>query len=155
MAVFAGKEFNEEVFQNYMDRLPNTKRTELLKSSAITTRPDLAAAMRDQTGGNILTTPLKGLATGTKPNNYDGNTDIDTESTVTFKHTRVVVGRSKGWKEDDFTYDITGGQDFMANIAAQVSKYWEEDDQDVLIAILKGVFAMTGAGNAQFVRRHT
>lgn len=155
MATFAGKEFNAEVFQKYMDRVPNTKRTELLKSNAIKRRPDLAAAMRDQTGGNILTTPLKGLATGTKPNNYDGNTNIDTESTVTFKHTRVVVGRSKGWEEQDFTYDITGGEDLMQNIAQQVSKYWEEDDQDVLIAILTGIFNMTGAGNATFVRRHT
>lgn len=155
MATFAGKEFNAEVFQKYMDRIPNTKRTELLKSNAITRRPDLAAAMRDQAGGNILTTPLKGLATGTKALNYDGATDITTESTVTYKHTRVVVGRSKAWAEADFTYDITGGEDFMANIAAQVSKYWEEEDQDHIVAILKGVFAMTGAGNGTFVRRHT
>lgn len=154
MATFAGKEFNAEVFQKYMDRIPNTKRKELLKSRAIVSRPELASAMREQAGGNYLTTPLRGLATGTKPNNYDGNTDIDTESTVTFKHSRVVVGRAKGWEEQDFSTDITG-EDWMRNIAQQVSEYWDEVDQDTLLAILKGVFSMTGAGNATFVKKHT
>lgn len=154
MATFAGKEFNAEVFQRYVDRIPNTKRKELLKSRAIITRPELANAMREQAGGNYLTTPLKGLATGTAPNNYDGNTDIDAESTVTYKHSRVVVGRAKAWEEQDFTADITG-EDWMANIAQQVSEYWDEVDQDTLLSILKGVFAMNGAGNNTFVKKHT
>lgn len=155
MATFAGKEFNAEVFRKYVERIPNTKRKELLKSKAITNRPELAAAMRDQVGGNFISTPLKGLATGTAPTNYDGKTNIATESTETYMHSRIVVGRSKGWEEQDFSFDITGGQDWMQNIAAQVSEYWDEVDQDTLLSILKGVFAMKGAGNSKFVRRHT
>ena len=36
-----------------------------------------------------------------------------------------------------------------------VSEFFEDVDQDTLLAILKGIFAMTGAGNAKFVDSHT
>ena len=43
----------------------------------------------------------------------------------------------------------------MDNVAMQVAEYWDGVDEDTLLAILKGVFAMTGEGNAEFVDRHT
>lgn len=153
--VFDNKVFNAEVFQGYVDRVPNLKRNELIRSRAIRPRPDLAAAMADQTGGNYITTPLTGLISGSAPQNYDGVTDMTPDSTTTFKHSRVVVGRMKSWKEKDFSYDITGGEDFIANIAQQVAEYWEEIDQSTMVAILNGVFAMTGGKNAEFVELHT
>ena len=48
-----------------------------------------------------------------------------------------------------------GGVDFMENIAAQVVDYWDEIDQDTILAILKGIFSMTGTGNKPFVDNHT
>ena len=76
MPQFDSKLFNGEVFQKYVDRVPNTKLNELLKSRAVVARTDLAAAMRDQVGGNYITTPLKGLISGSIPLNYDGVTNI-------------------------------------------------------------------------------
>jgi len=154
-SVFDEKIFNAEVFKGYVDRVPNTKRTELIRSRAIRPRPDLAASMRDQTGGNYITTTLRGLISGSTPQNYDGGTDIQAGSTATFRHSRVVVGRANAWTENDFSYDITGGEDFMANIAQQVSEYWSEVDQDTLVHILKGIFNMTGTANKKFVDAHT
>ena len=110
--------------------------------------------MSDQVGGNILTMPIKGLIGG-EAVNYDGSTNITADSTETYSHTRVVVGRAKAWTEKDFSYDITGGEDFMANIAAQVNGYWEDVDQDTLLAIIQGIFSMTGTGNKDFVEKHT
>ncbi|MBQ6403832.1 MAG: phage coat protein [Oscillospiraceae bacterium] len=153
--VFNNKIFNAEVFQGYIERIPNLRRTELIKSRAIRPRPDLAQSMRDQVGGNYITTPLRGLISGMAPLNYDGKTDITAESTVTFRHSRVVTGRAKAWKEDDFSYDITGGEDFAANIAQQIADYWNEVDQDTLVHILNGIFNMTGSANAKFVDAHT
>jgi hypothetical protein len=43
----------------------------------------------------------------------------------------------------------------MSNVAKQVSAYWEDIDQGVLLAILKGIFSMTGAKNLEFVNGHT
>ena len=125
MGLFDAKLFNGEVFQKYVDRIPNTKLNELLKSRAIVQRPDLASAMADQVGGNYLTTPLKGLISGAVPLNYDGETDITSNSTKTFSHSSVVVGRANAWTEKDFSYDITGGVDFMENVAQQLSEYWD------------------------------
>ena len=155
MPLFDSKLFNGEVFQKYVDRIPNTKLNELVKSSAIRQRPELASSMSDQVGGNYLTTPLTGLISGAVPLNYDGVTDITSNSTKTFSHSRVVVGRANAWTEKDFSYDITGGVDFMENVAQQISEYWDEIDQDTLVAIMQGVFSMSDAEGAKFVQKHT
>lgn len=152
---FNAKFFNGEVFQKYIDRIPNPRKTELLKSRAIRSRPELASSMRDEVGGNYISTPLKGLISGSVPMNYDGNTDITPSSTETFMQSRVVVGRASAWAELDFSYDITGGEDFMENVAEQINDYWNEIDQDTLVAILKGVFSMTDTQGKKFVMTHT
>lgn len=155
MGLFDAKLFNGEVFQKYMDRIPNTKLNELVKSRAIVARPDLASAMADQVGGNYLTTPLKGLISGSTPLNYDGETNITSNGTKTFSHSRVVVGRANAWTEKDFSYDITGGVDFMENVAQQISEYWDEIDQDTIVHILNGIFSMSDDEGAKFVQSHT
>ena len=155
MPFFDSKLFNGEVFQKYVDRVPNLKLNELLKSKAVTSRQDLASAMADQVGGNYITTPLKGLISGTTPLNYDGVTDITAQNTQTFSHSRVVVGRAQAWTEKDFSYDITGGVDFMENVAQQVAEYWDEIDQATLVSILTGVFSMSDTEGARFVSEHT
>lgn len=152
---FNAKFFNGEVFQKYIDRIPNPRKMELLKSRAIRGRPELASSMRDEVGGNYISTPLKGLISGSVPMNYDGNTDITPSSTETFMQSRVVVGRANAWAELDFSYDITGGEDFMENVAEQINDYWNEIDQDTLVAILKGVFSMTDTQGKKFVKTHT
>lgn len=155
MPQFDSKIFNGEVFQQYVDRVPNLKLNELLKSRAIVSRQDLASAMSDQVGGNYLTTPLKGLISGTIPLNYDGVTDITSQTTQTFSHSRVVVGRAQAWTEKDFSYDITGGVDFMENVAQQVAEYWDEIDQGTIVSILTGVFSMSDTEGQRFVTEHT
>lgn len=152
---FDAKAFNAEVFQKYVENIPNPKRNELIRSRAIRQRPDLATALAEQTGGNYIVTPLLGLISGSAPTNYDGQTDIDPKGTDTYTHARVVVGRSNGWTEKDFSADLTGGTDFMENVARQISEYWDEIDQDTLVHILKGVFNMTGTVGAAFVASHT
>lgn len=155
MPYFDSKLFNGEVFQRYVDRVPNLKLNELLRSRAVVSRQDLAGAMADQVGGNYITTPLKGLISGSIPLNYDGVTDITAQTTQTFSHSRIVVGRANAWTEKDFSYDITGGVDFMENVAQQVAEYWDEIDQATLIAILNGVFSMSDTEGAKFVTQHT
>ena len=154
MPYFDSKAFNGEVFQKYVDRIPSIKLNELVKSRAIVARPELANSMSDQVGGNYLTTPLKGLIGGT-PLNYDGVTDITSNNTKTFSHSRIVVGRANAWTEKDFSYDITGGVDFMENVAQQVSEYWDGIDQETIVHILNGVFKMADPEGAKFVASHT
>lgn len=153
--IFDNKIFNAEVFGRYVETIPNLQKTELLKSKAIRPRPDLKSMMSDQVGGNFVSVPLKGLISGAAPLNYDGTTDISSQSTKTFMHSRVVIGRAQAWTEKDFSYDITGGQDFLENVATQIADYWNEVDQDTILAILQGIFNMSGAANKKFVDNHT
>lgn len=152
--IFDAKLFNAEVFQQYVDRIPNLNRNELIRSRAIRPRPDLATAMADEVGGNYITTPLKGLIGGAAQN-YDGGTNLTANGTKTFSHSRVVVGRANAWTEKDFSYDITGGEDFLENVAQQISEYWEEVDQATIVHILNGVFKMSDAAGADFIAKHT
>lgn len=151
---FDSKSFNPEAFGAYIKNVPNLKRNELIKSRALAGNPEIRAVFNSQTGTYYARIPMLGLLDG-DPQNYDGNTDIVPSSTTTFEQGVVVFGRAKAWKEKDFSHDITGGVDFMSNVAKQVSAYWEDIDQGVLLAILKGIFGMTGADNLKFVNGHT
>lgn len=152
MALFDQKNFNGEVFGAYVDQTENLNRNELLKSGAIVEKPQYASLLPDQTGGNYLTIPIKARIGGTA-NNYDGNTNITAESRETYTQSRIVVGRANGWTEKDFSSDITG-EDFLP-AAQEIAEYWDDVDQNTILAILKGVFSMTGAGNVDFVTKHT
>lgn len=152
MALFDQKNFNGEVFGAYVDRVENLNRNALLNSGAVVEHPEYASVLPDQTGGNYITVPIKARIGGTA-DNYDGNTDITADSRDTYTHGRIVVGRAHGWTEKDFSTDITG-EDFMP-AAEEVAEYWDDIDQATLLATLKGVFSMTGAGNIDFVNKHT
>ena len=154
MAHFDLKTFNPEAFGRYVDRIPNLKRNELLKSGALVSRNDLNALFDEQTGSFYATVPVRGLIDG-EAQNYDGETDVETTTTTTYSQGMIVVGRMKAWTEKDFSQDITSGVNFMDNVAAQVAEYWDGVDQDTLLSVLNGIFSMTGAENKKFVDNHT
>lgn len=152
MALFDRKNFNGEVFGAYVDAVPNLNRNELLKSGAIVEKSQYASMLPDQTGGNYITVPIKARIGGI-PDNYDGSTDITTDSRATYTHGRIVIGRAHGWTEKDFSSDITG-EDFLP-AAQEVAEYWDDIDQQTILATLKGIFSMTGTENLKFVNGHT
>ena len=139
---FDSKSFNPEAFGIYMENVPNLKRNELIKSRALKGNQQIKALFSNQTGSYYGRIPMYGNLGGA-PVNYDGSTNITATSTTTFEKGVVVFGRAKAWTEKDFSYDITSGVDFMSNVAKQVSEYWEEIDQDILLSILKGIFLMS------------
>ncbi|MCM1326956.1 MAG: hypothetical protein NC094_08945 [Bacteroidales bacterium] len=163
MAVFDAKHFNERAFGAYISAIPNVKLNKLRESMAIVGD----ARLRDtfvnntQTGTVYAELPYFGLLSG-QPQNYDGVEDINPKGTDTYLQGVFTYGRMNGWTEADFSYDVTGGTDFMANVREQINTYWNGVDQNVLIAILEGIFNMadTGKGkikaaNAEFVDKHT
>lgn len=152
MALFDAKNFNGEVFGAYVGQGENLNRNELLKSGALVEKTQYASMLPDQAGGNYISVPIKARITGT-PSNYDGKTDIGTESRKTYMHGRVVIGRSQGWTEKDFSTDVTG-EDFLP-AAQEVAEFWDDVDQNTILATMKGVFGMTGAKNLEFVNGHT
>lgn len=151
---FDAKSFNPQAFKYKADRIPRTRMNEMRKSRVLTGNPDIRAVFTTQDGTAYARLAMRGLLDGDAVN-YDGQTDITATSTKTFEQGVVVIGRAKAWVEKDFSFDITGGQDFMDNVAQQVADYWQDIDQDTLLAILRGVFAMTSTKGAEFVKKHT
>ena len=152
MVQFDSKTFNPEVFGRYVERIPNLTRNELLKSRAMVRRDDLKALFAPQTGAFKGTLPYFGKI-GKSTQNYDGQTDITSNGSETYTQTYIVVGRADAWTEKDFSADITGGVNFMDNVAQQLGLYWDEVDTNTLTKILNGVFGITG--NTEFVNKHT
>lgn len=152
---FDSKSFNPQAFKYMVGRVPNLHMHEIKKSKALAGNPDIKATLGGSQGGTgYARIAMRGLLDGDAVN-YDGQTDITATSTKTFEQGVVAVGRAKAWLEKDFSYDITGGVDFMQNIADQVGEYWDGVDQDTIVAILEGVFSMTGTKNTEFVDAHT
>lgn len=154
MGKFDSKSFNEKAFKYSVDRIPNLKTNELKKSRALTGNEDIRKVFADEDGTAYARIAMHGLLEGDAVN-YDGQTDITATSTKTFERGVVVVGRAKGFVEKDFSYDVTGGKDFMQNVAEQIADYKDGLDQDTILAVLKGIFSMTGAKNLEFVNKHT
>lgn len=152
---FDSKSFNSQAFKYMVGRVPNLHMHEIKKSKALAGNPDIKATLGGSQGGTgYARIAMRGLLDG-EAVNYDGQTDITATSTKTFEQGVVAVGRAKAWTEKDFSYDITGGVDFMQNIADQVGEYWDGVDQNTILAILDGVFAMTGKKEKEFVDAHT
>ena len=163
MAKFDAKSFNERAFGKYMSAVPNPKLNELRRSRAIVSDARLRETFKDksQTGSVYAILPYFGLLSGT-PQNYDGEENLEPGRTSTFEQGVFTYGRMYGWTEADFSFDVTGGVDFMANVRSQVNTYWEGVDQNTILAILKGIFGMSSTGtgdikksNAEFVTKHT
>lgn len=155
MAQFDSKSFNEKAFKYSVEhpRIPNLKTNELKKSKALKGSKDIRDVFTSQNGTVYAEIAMKGLLDG-QAVNYDGETDITATNTKTFNRGVVVVGRAKAWTEKDFSDDVSG-EDFMENVADQVADYKDGLDQDTLLAILEGIYKMTGTKNLEFVNNHT
>ncbi len=150
--LFDTKNFNGEVFDAMVKKTPNLRMNELLKSRAVVEKNEYAAMLPDQKGGHYISSIIMARIGGTA-DNYDGATNITTDSRGNYTMGRIVIGRAHGWTEKDFSADITG-DDYMP-AANEVAEYFDDLDQDTLLSTLKGIYSMTGTENLKFVNDHT
>lgn len=149
-AKFRGKIFNDTVFEKYLKTLPSTKENALIKSAVFKQVNKYRAKMSEQAGGYYIVEPIKGRIGG-EPVNYDGETNITSNSRDTFYQGKIAIGRANAWGEDDFVTELTG-ENFMAE-AGEVKEYWDGELQKIVLSMLKGIFAMTN--NEDFASKHT
>lgn len=150
MDKFNGKIWNSKVFEKYLKTVPSTKENSMIQSSIFKRVSKYGAKLSEQAGGNYIVEPIKGRIGGDELN-YDGATNITSTSRGTFYQGKVAIGRAKAWGEDDFTEEITGTS-FMAE-AGEIREYWDERKQELVLAVLKGIFGMTGSND--FAANHT
>ena len=147
MAKFDSKSFNPQAFGKYVDRIPNVTKNELAKSGAVGTNQNARDALANQTGSFYARVPYFGRIDGSTSQNNDGGRDIESSNTTTYEQGFIVASRMDGWTEKSFSKNITAGVDFMDNVAAQIADYKMDVRQDILLAILKGVFSMSTTGS--------
>lgn len=146
---FDSKSFNPQAFGAYVNRIPNTTKTELAKSGAVGANEQARGALSNQTGALYARVPYFGRISGKTSQNNDGATNIDSTATTTYEQGFVVARRMDAWTERNFSTNITAGVNFMDNVAAQIADYKMEVKQAMLLAILSGVFGMsTSTGTA-------
>ncbi len=151
MAKFDSKTWNPTVFEKYRKKVPNVKENSLIKNGLLNPVSNTRARLSDEVGGNYIIEPVKGLLDG-QVLNYDGVVDMTATSRDTFEQGKIIVGRMKAWTEKDFSTELTG-EDWMKGIAAEVNEYYDGVDQNTILSILAGIFAMNdGSG---FVDAHT
>ena len=162
MAKFDSKSFNPQAFGAYVNRIPNVKKNELAKSGAVGTNEHAKAALSNQTGSLYARIPYFGRIDGSTSQNNDGVSDITATNTTTYEQGFVTASRMDSWTERSFSKNITAGVDFMDNVAQQIGDYKQEVKQNMLLAILEGVFAMDTKGDTvaakaakEFVEKHT
>lgn len=162
-AIFDSKVFNAEAFGIYVDRVPNVKKSELAKSEALGSNENARKALSNQTGSFYARVPYFGKIDASTSQNNDGATNINSTHTVTFDQGFVVASRMDGWTERSFSKNITAGVNFMDNVAQQIAEYKVEVKQNLILAILKGIFSMNysdtstvrGQAAKEFVVGHT
>lgn len=139
MKTFDLKNFNGEVFLAYSRTITDPYKTRLINAGVFYTDEEIALKFPAQVGGNYATRPIKGLLQG-EAVALDGNTNIDDGSLPTYSQGIVAIERGKSFTEKDFSYSLTG-KDWILDVAEQVAHYWNKQDQKVMLAILKGIFA--------------
>ena len=153
-AKFDSKSFNPQAFGKYVETVPKLRLNALINSGVLTPNAEISSTFANQTGTGFAILPMYGRITGT-PDNYDGVTDITDGDLKTYERGVVTFGRAKSFTEKDFSYDITGGVDFMSQVGNQVSDYWQDRNEDTLVAVLNGIFDMSSTAGAEFVEAHT
>ena len=154
VGIFNDKYFNKKAFGAYYDTIPQERLNLLIKSGVLQPNRRIKNLLKSQTGSEYGIIPMIGRLKG-KPVNYDGVTKYDKAKTLnTYKQGVVAIGRKDKFFEDDFTFDMTN-KDFMNDIAAQTSDYWDTAWEDVLMQIIKGIFSITTRKGLEFANKHT
>lgn len=145
MKVFDLKHWNGEVFLAYTRAVEDPIKTSLIEAGVFYEDEEIALKFPAQVGGNYAVRPITGLLSGDAID-LDGATNIDEGSLPTYSQGIVALEMGKSFTEKDFTFSRTG-KDFMYEVAVQLARYWQKQDQKKMLSILKGIFASALAGS--------
>lgn len=135
--------YDEELFNNAWTSEKDPTSLVLLESGAMVEDATIAGLIAG--GGNYFTLPFYKDIEGNEVN-YDGATDISTDSTEDGVQSGVVYGRAKGWNSTIFVNDFTSA-DPMRNILNRIQKWKAKKVQARVISILEAILGVTGTGD--------
>ncbi len=133
--------YDAEIFNYSWKNTPDLYLTTMIESGAVVNDSEIASLISN--GSNLFTTPYYDVLGGDEQV-YNGKTDFTYDSLKGGTYQGVVYGRMKAWDAISFIKDFNSGADPMAQIVAGVANYWIKQRQKRLIALLKGIFEITG-----------
>lgn len=133
--------YDEEIFNYSWKNTPDLYLTNMIESGAVVVDSEIERLIAN--GSNSFTTPYYDILGGDEQV-YNGKTDFTYDTLSGGNYTGVVYGRMKAWDAVSFIKDFNSGADPMAQIVAGVANYWIKQRQKRLIALLKGIFGITG-----------
>lgn len=139
---FGGFPFDGEVFADYMSQQAFF-RTAIISSGIVVDDPGILALVGEK--GFLGTMPFYNPldAESDPADNYDGYTDQTPSEIAGDEQTFTTVGRMKSWKAQDFTQEFTGA-DPLGNVAAQVTNYYQQVWENVLLQSTIGLLGLSG-----------
>ena len=151
---------NERAFGKYLEALPHQNRNALIKSGVFVSDPRVKQLLSSQVGSYYGVLPMIGRIDNDDPQNYDGDTDIETERIGTLSQGVIAYGRAHGWEELDFTTDISAGENPLQWMGQQIADYWDDKETDILMGVTKALFDVgtkSGATDNEkaFTEKHT
>lgn len=151
MAEYLGYPFDPEVFDYNWKNETDPVLTAILESGALQNNEEIKGLV--SRGSDTYTIPFY-KTIGGEPDNYDGQTNINSSEPAGSAQSGVVYGRAHGWTAKDFVFDFNSGADPMQQITSQVGKFWLKYRQKKMIDILNAVFGVVGSGEFKDWENH-
>lgn len=148
------KAYNPQAFGRYIQSIPKTRKNELIKANIFTSDEDIKNLFKMQSTSAYAVIPMVGEFAA-KVQNLDGKTDLDGGELTTYYYGVTSYGRAVTGKEKDYVKNLIPGLDPLDQIANKFAEKWDDVDEDTLVSIIKGVFASTTDGGAEFAEAHT
>lgn len=148
---YLGYPFDPEIFDYNWASETDPTLTAILNSGVMQENGEIANLISN--GSDVYTIPFYKTIGGT-PENYDGQTDVTTDTANGSYQSGIVYGRMHGWTASDFVVDYNSGADPMQQITSQVGKFWLHQRQAKLVGILEAIFGVTGTGDFADWEKH-
>lgn len=133
--------YDAEIFNYSWKNTPDLILTTMLESGAVVQDGEIASMISN--GSNFFTVPFYDVLGGTQ-DVYNGVANFTGASLTGGSYSGCVYGRMSKWSAKSFIKDFNSGADPMAQIVSGVANFWIKARQTRLIAILQGVFGITG-----------
>ena len=121
-----------------------TEKSMLVKSGIVTSDPTVSQIINGTPkGGNLITMPFYNPLSG--EDEVFGEEEIGVDKITTDNEVATLLVRQKAWGDTDLS-KVFGGTDPINAIANLIADWWNEREQAIMLAVLKGILdPATGA----------
>lgn len=133
-----------EIFNQYMS-ITTKEKSALIQSGVAVS--DERVSKNITAGGLLVHMPFWNDLTGDDEVLGDGDKALETGKITSGMDMAAVMYRGRGWSVNELAAVISG-DDPMGNLMGKIGNYWIRREQQILLAVLNGLFAPAGTGGS-------